>query len=314
MIRGLILGLLLCSGAAAQVPAPQIPLTGTLGAAGPFPLLNSGSFAIPSDANYTVTFPNYTCISCTITSAVTLTSTRNVVMPAGWFIINACNYTSGAQSIQIIGPTGTGATIANGTCAWVRWDGTNWVSAQVTPTSPVTSVSIGAGWPGWLMPYLPSTVGAVQINATFTSVPNAALANSSIPINGTTCTLGTPCTISGTGYSLGGTLTSANVSNLQTSASIVYITGLDGSHTIDIHYTSAPSPGMARAYTLTFTASRGHNAYCVYSPGDATTAQAVSSLGQIVVNNIGSTGYEIWWSNNSGITGIFDLIFNVSCP
>lgn len=312
MIRGFILALLLCSGALAQVPTPQIPLTGTLGAAGPFPLLNSGSFAIPSDANYTVAYPNYTCISCTITSAVTLTATRNVVMPAGWFIINACNYTSGGQSIQIIGPTGTGATIANGVCAWVRWDGTNWVLSGAGGT--VTCVGIGAGWPSWLSPAVANACTTPSISAAVSAIPNAALANSSIPINGTTCVLGTPCTISGTGYSLGGTLTSGNVSNLPAGASVGSISGLDGSHAIDIHFTSAPASGMARVYTLTFTTSRGHSAFCVYSPGNATTAQTMSQLGQIVVNNIGATSYEIWWNNATGITGLLDLMFNVSCP
>jgi len=304
LIRGFILALLLCSGALAQVPVPQIPLTGTLGAAGPFALFNAGSFAIPTNANLTVAYPNYTCISCTITSAVALTATRNVVMPSGWFILNACNYTSGGQSIQIIGTSGTGATIPNGACAWVRWDGSNWVLSGSVGT--VTTLGIGAGWPSWLTPSFANPTSTPSLGVVYTPP--------STTINSTPCQLGGSCTITGTGYSLGGNLSSGNVSNLPAGASVANIAGVDGSHTIDIHFTTSPGPGLARLYTLTFTASRGHNAYCVYSPGDATTAQIMSELGQIVVNNLGATGYEIWWNNGSGITGLLDLIFNVSCP
>jgi hypothetical protein len=60
----------------------------------------------------------------------TLTGTRDVVVPliAGyqWTVFNG---TTGAQSIQIIGATGTGVTIANGMRAIVYADGINIIRA-----------------------------------------------------------------------------------------------------------------------------------------------------------------------------------------
>jgi hypothetical protein len=61
-----------------------------------------------------------------VVSGVPLTMTHNYVLPLtikrAWFIHNA---TSGGQSIQVIGTSGTGVTIAADTKAWVYTDGTN---------------------------------------------------------------------------------------------------------------------------------------------------------------------------------------------
>lgn len=84
----------------------------------------------PSDANYTATISNYKAKIMQFVGGTTLTGTRDVVVPltAGyqWTIFNG---TTGAQSIQIIGITGTGITIANGMRAIVYADGTNIVRA-----------------------------------------------------------------------------------------------------------------------------------------------------------------------------------------
>lgn len=167
--------LALAMGMQAQVPNPQIPVFGTLGAGTNAPLLNGGSFAIPTDANYTLGWPNTSCISCTITSTVSLTATRNVVMPPGYFIINACNYTSGGQSIQIIGSTGTGAAIPNGTCSWAKWDGTNWV------------LSGGSGGGGATFP----ATSAVVVNTSTTASRNALAADIASLWIGTGCSTST---------------------------------------------------------------------------------------------------------------------------
>lgn len=112
----------------AQVPTPQLNLSGNVGTVG-FPVLNSGTFPIPTDADYTLTISsvNTSCVSCKITSTVALTATRQVIYPAGKFFLNVENATTGGQSITIIGPSGTGVTIANGTAVSVWNDGTNFV-------------------------------------------------------------------------------------------------------------------------------------------------------------------------------------------
>ncbi len=81
--------------------------------------------AWPSDANYTAVVADYSATSIELTGGA-LTATRNFVVPLvsgyRWAIFNN---TTGAQSIQVIGATGTGITIATGKRAIVECDGTN---------------------------------------------------------------------------------------------------------------------------------------------------------------------------------------------
>lgn len=79
--------------------------------------------AFPSDANYTLTAAEADVDYIKI-SAGTITVTRDLIVPVAfpkeWKIINA-----NAQSVRIIGATGTGITIATGKTAIVMADGTN---------------------------------------------------------------------------------------------------------------------------------------------------------------------------------------------
>jgi len=89
-----------------------------------------GTLSFASDANLTATNTQYTNTFLSLTSAVSLTATRNLVVPVqsgAFFVVK--NGTTGAQSIQVIGATGTGITIANGKTAMVYCDGTNWLRA-----------------------------------------------------------------------------------------------------------------------------------------------------------------------------------------
>lgn len=78
----------------------------------------------PTDANYTAVQSDYQAKIMEFTGG--LSATRNVVVPIisgyQWTIFNN---TTGAQSIQIIGASGTGITIANGKRAIVYADGTD---------------------------------------------------------------------------------------------------------------------------------------------------------------------------------------------
>jgi hypothetical protein len=86
--------------------------------------------AFPSDANYTAVQADYQASIMEFTGTISVT--RNVVVPIAsvyqWIVFNN---TTGGQSIQIIGTTGTGITIANGKRATVYTDGTN--VQRVTP-------------------------------------------------------------------------------------------------------------------------------------------------------------------------------------
>ena len=80
---------------------------------------------IASDANITLTWAEAANDILQFTSGVSLTATRNVVVPLAarqWTVYNG---TTGAQSLQFIGASGTGITVANGKRAIIYADGTN---------------------------------------------------------------------------------------------------------------------------------------------------------------------------------------------
>ena len=144
--------------ALAQIPAPQLNLSGNIGCQG-FPCLNNGTLQLSTDANHVMTTQETSALYLKVTSSVSLTATRNLIAPLGRFPFTIENATAGGQFIQIIGQSGTGVTIANGSIVSVWNDGTNFVQ-------------VGVAIP----------------------IPNSALANPSTTVNGQTCTLGSSCT------------------------------------------------------------------------------------------------------------------------
>ena len=58
----------------------------------------------------------------------------------------------------------------------------------------VTSVATGA-WPSWLSPSVTNATTTPSVAVVASAIPNAALANSSTTVNGTSCALGGSCTI-----------------------------------------------------------------------------------------------------------------------
>ena len=124
--------------------SPQIPVTGTLGAGGVFPLVNSPSVVFATDANHAMTYPEMSGSSgfILVTSSTALTTTRQLIAPLikgfSWAIENA---TIGGSAIQVIGATGTGVTIANGYTLTVYCDGTNYVTLPSASGGTVLGVS-----------------------------------------------------------------------------------------------------------------------------------------------------------------------------
>ncbi len=83
------------------------------------------SIVMSSDANLTLTQAQAVCSILSVTSSVSLSSTRNIVVPLAPQQWTVCNLTTGAQSLQFIGASGTGITVANGKRAIIYSDGTN---------------------------------------------------------------------------------------------------------------------------------------------------------------------------------------------
>ncbi len=85
--------------------------------------------AMTADANITLTAAEARCQILRIASSVSLTATRDVVLPLApqqWIVSNE---TTGGQSLRFIGASGTGITVANARRAVLFSDGTNIVRA-----------------------------------------------------------------------------------------------------------------------------------------------------------------------------------------
>jgi len=123
----------------AQIPVPQINLTGNIGTQG-FPLFNSGTLILSSDSNHSMTAQETSAFSFKVTSTVSLTATRNLIFPSGKFPLGCVeNATTGGQAIQVIGTSGTGVPIPNGSAICGIWnDGTNYI-AGVSASGTVNS-------------------------------------------------------------------------------------------------------------------------------------------------------------------------------
>ena len=113
MLNGFLLLATMTLPALAQIPSPQINLTGNIGCVG-FPCVNSGTLIMSADADRTMTALETSAFYLKVTSSVPLTATRNLIAPLGNFPFTIENATTGGQAIQIIGTTGTGVTIPNG--------------------------------------------------------------------------------------------------------------------------------------------------------------------------------------------------------
>lgn len=93
----------------------------------------------PSDANLTLTYTDTVAnqearhLYLNVTSAVDLTTTRDLIVPTILKPYVIENNTTGGQSIRVITAAGTGITVANGTKVPVYVDGTN----VVNPYNPM---------------------------------------------------------------------------------------------------------------------------------------------------------------------------------
>jgi hypothetical protein len=83
------------------------------------------ALSMTSDANKTLSQAEAMADVLQVTSTVSLTATRDLIVPLiprEWMVFND---TTGAQSIRLIGATGTGTTIGPGKCAKVFANGVN---------------------------------------------------------------------------------------------------------------------------------------------------------------------------------------------
>jgi hypothetical protein len=300
--------------ALALAQAPQVPVTGGLGAGGNFPLISSPGLVFTSDAAHTMIYPETSGSSgvIVVTSSVPLTAARNVLVPlTKGFQWTVFNETTGGQTVNFCGATGMCAAVPNdGLPHLVSCDGANYASLASGAVYPGSGVPLSTGL-AWGTSYQVGT-GAnnlVQLNSSAAlpavsganlsalngaslqtaTVANAALANSATTVNGQTCTLGGSCTVSGGGgYSLGGTLNNSDCAiESGTGITSCSLTGADGSHLLSFTTGSSGAPS-GPLVTVTFTVTRGHTTYPILqgaqcgltsAGGSSTTYIATSSGG-----------------------------------
>lgn len=149
-----------------------------------------------------------------------LTATRNLVAPLVEKTYLVKNSTTGSQSVQIIGSSGTGVTIPNGVTASVYCDGTNFYSAQV------------------------NTVGNQTVNG-------------NLSVTGTASVTGATTLSSTLGVSGATTLAGASATSLSVSGTTTLNTGLTGMAKLTAGVVSSGTAGtdyVAPGAATTFTA------------------------------------------------------------
>lgn len=83
------------------------------------------SVAMASDANKTLAANEYAAEILKITSGVSLTATRQIILPTDVARYHVLNATTGGQSLTVKTSGGSGVTVANGKAATLFCDGTN---------------------------------------------------------------------------------------------------------------------------------------------------------------------------------------------
>ena len=107
---------------------PQVPISGSVGSAGPFPTLGSTPVVLP-DADHVLIDPSETCYQQIIVTGA-LTADRNLVCPlVAGFTYLVVNNTTGGHNVLVGGVSGAKVVvpptvISSGT--WVTTDGTNY--------------------------------------------------------------------------------------------------------------------------------------------------------------------------------------------
>jgi hypothetical protein len=90
-----------------------------------------GGVSMTSDADKTVAHPDFLPVFLEVTSSISLTATRNLVLPTvddhDWYVLNS---TTGGQSLVVKTSGGAGIRVPNGKGLWLRGNGTDIVRAD----------------------------------------------------------------------------------------------------------------------------------------------------------------------------------------
>jgi len=119
------------------------------------------ALVLASDADHTLSAAEMVNPILRVTSSVSLTATRNIILPAtSGAIFHVYNGTTGGQSLTFKASTGTGVTVPNGLKSTIYYNGTNYVVVDILIGGDLSASSDIA-----------QTVIAIQHNAVSSAAP-----------------------------------------------------------------------------------------------------------------------------------------------
>lgn len=104
----------------------------------------------------------------------------------------------------------TGTGLVGAAPAWCSGSGTGTVTSFSAPS---------ASWPSWLVPTVTNSTSTPSLAVTSSGIPTSALSYAYTTVNGTTCTLGSTCTIT----AAAGTLTGSTLASGVTGSSLASV-------------------------------------------------------------------------------------------
>lgn len=288
-------------------------------------LVGRGNPIFTSDANLTIALVNSVAsqtarnLYLNVTSSVSLTATRDLIVPTSNKTYVVENNTTGGQSVRIITAAGTGITVPNGRSMAVYADGTNVVAASnyvilaggtvggsnivtetgtqtltnKTLTSPVlVTAALGTPASGTLtnctgLPIATGVSGLGSGVATFLATPSSANLRGAVSDE-----TGTGALVFGTGPSIAGGALSGTFSGTPTFSGNVTFSST-GAITAPAGTTGqrpSPATGMLR-FNSSATAFEGYN------------GAAWTSLGGAA----GGTGNPVFYENDTNVTADYTI-------
>jgi hypothetical protein len=265
----------------------------------------TANFTSDADLTLTLTNSNATQVArhfaLNVTSGVSLTTTRNLVVPTIEKPYVVKNATTGGQSIVVKTSAGSGVTVGNGLTAWLYVDGTNVVQAMdsvsgaalvnVSATQTLTNKTLTS----------PAITGGTINNTVIGGTTRAAGNFTTLDANGNV-TLGDASTDTVTVNGYMGVGGAANPSNAIRASS----TGLT---TVSIHgfaaRTVAPSTATTSSYGFSSLVSTAAASFTMSEAVGFHAFDATKGAGSTITNQHGvQIADQTQGTNNFGITSL----------